>query len=139
MQELAISPDGQLLAAAGHMMALQVWNLNSQKRVQTLRHDKWVTSLAFVRRGRLVTAEGLPIRRRWCAAVWDVTRLCTAYINTVTVYNLPGSRCRHGNDFNRMLDASTGMLLWTQPDQTAGSSRWTKVIVTAIMFSAGYC
>jgi WD40 repeat protein len=53
---LALSPDGTTMAAAGKDNFVYLWDVKTQKQIAKLKHTDWVHSLAFSADGKLLAA-----------------------------------------------------------------------------------
>ena len=69
---LAFDPTGELFAVGGMDGYVQLWNAKSWKREDTLKHDDWVTSLAFSGHDGSVLITGA---MDFTAKLWNVTAL----------------------------------------------------------------
>jgi WD40 repeat protein len=71
---IAVSPDGNLLAAGGADRIVRVWNTENKQLVKTLdQHTGWVLCVAFSRDGKLlVTAGADNMSRVWKLENWEM-------------------------------------------------------------------
>jgi len=73
---VSLSSDGEFLLSGGQDNSVRLWNLATQRLVQTFRgHDSWVRGVAFGRDGRsLITASQDATVRTWSIAGYEELR-----------------------------------------------------------------
>ncbi len=135
---IATQPDGPILATASQN-AIQLWNLKTQQRLQTLTgHTNWITAIAFSPDGKTLASSSLDRTIK----LWNIpSGILKATINSGRVTSLAfspdGATLASGSRLDRWADGTVspkGIQLWNIATQQMMTTIASKP-VTAIAFS----